>query len=693
MHSFDETRRQLRWALIAIAIILPVGVIGYMVIEGMSLIDAVWLTVITLATIGYGDVVAHSITGRIFTLVLIVFGISAYAFAAQAAVGFFASPAIRETRQRRRAERKIERLRRHYIICGSGELVDKTINYLLKRAELRRADQRKATAATVSRRLNRIFGAHSSGARAVLRRRLRALILSLRFAQHRGETLLDVIVVITNDAQYAARLREDGLLVIHDDPSDDSVLRRAGIAHAQAVMVMLENSTETLLTVLTARSRNKEIYITATAHDELNLKISRVGANNVLAPFELAGQFLNNATLRPTVSLFFSSILFDQDANEQVVQLFLWEDSPWKGKTLHDLRLRERFQTGILGIRLKDGGCLYVPEEDYALQPGEVMLAVTPGASIAALQQDCYFGLNLEQRSLHLNPLPTRQRFQTSDKRYSLMEAEGAIKELSQHFVICGEGPTLRSAMGNLNPDRPFVFISKNDELTTEMMKRGFRVVHGDPIQEETLYRAGVDRALAIMVSITDNADQVLTILNCRAMSDTLLITATANSDEMIPKLRRAGADRVISPYRIAAQFVLLATTRPAVSDFLQYVLFNYEAGVETTELYMQDNSPWIGKTIADLALRTQFRAGVVGARLEHGRFLYAPEPTHLIAPNEVLIVTTPMEHSDQLRVLAHGGETKRPKSLRPEDPHKSGVWSREEIKQIIAPPAPNGMS
>ena len=166
---------------------------------------------------------------------------------------------------------------------------------------------------------------------------------------------------------------------------------------------------------------------------------------------------------------------------------------------------------------------------------------------------------------MHLERLPTRQRFQTSDKRYSLHEAEGAIKDLSKHFVICGDGPTIRNALGHLNPDRPFVFVSNNNALTSEMLKRGFRVVHGDPTQEDTLSRAGVDRALATMVSIEDNADQVLTILNCRIMSESLLITATANSDEMIPKLRRAGADRVISPFRIAAQFVLLATTRPAV--------------------------------------------------------------------------------------------------------------------------------
>ena len=153
MNSFEENRRQLRFAMIAILIILPTGVIGYRVLEHMSWLDSIWLVITTLTTIGYGDKVAMTVAGRIFTIVLIIFGIGAYALAAQAAFQFFASPVMRETRARRRTESKINALSNHYIICGAGEMVDKTINYLLQRAELRRADQHKAVAAPVDRTL------------------------------------------------------------------------------------------------------------------------------------------------------------------------------------------------------------------------------------------------------------------------------------------------------------------------------------------------------------------------------------------------------------------------------------------------------------------------------------------------------------------------------------------------------------
>ncbi|MBZ0275441.1 MAG: NAD-binding protein, partial [Anaerolineae bacterium] len=187
----------------------------------------------------------------------------------------------------------------------------------------------------------------------------------------------------------------------------------------------------------------------------------------------------------------------------------------------------------------------------------------------------------------------------------------------------------------------------------------------GSPTQENTLRRAGIDRALAIMISLEDEADSVLTVLNSRALSKRLLITATAQTDDAIPKLQRAGADRVVSPFQVAGQFVLLATTRPVVNDFLQYVLFNYLVGIETTELYMQDDSPWIGKTLEDLRLEQLFRAGVIGVRLANGHFIYAPPITHVIGQEEVLIVVTPMEHSDELRITASGSATKRPTTLR----------------------------
>lgn len=668
MESFEETRRQLRFSLIALAVILPVGVAGYILIEGVSVLDALWITITTLTTVGYGDVVARSELGRMFTLVLIVFGLGAFAFAAQATIQIFVSPAIRDIRLRRKAERKILAMRNHYVICGEGELVDKLITYVIKRAELRRNDQREARTSAVRYQLQPLFGVASRGIRSRIRDGLAGLIVNFQMWLDQGQTILDVVVVVTRSLEYANHLRDEGLLVIQDDPTDDRVLRRAGILHARAVMSMLDNDTETLLNVLTIRSRNPHVYIAAATHANMGLKMIRVGANNVIAPYDVAGQFLNNATLRPAVNAYFNSILFDQRASSQIVHLVVNDGSPWIGQRLADVDLRNRFETGVIGLRTEDGNFVYAPPEDHVLREEEVLLLVTPGPLIPVLYKACRGSDAFRGPELpSWQRLPAQPQIKTGSTTFSLSEAETDIKGLRQHYILCGSGPVLKSALDKLDPARPFVVLTDDHTLGSEMLKRGFRVIMGEPTDEDVLRKAGVERALAIMISIEEKAGDVLVTLNSRTLNRKLLIVAAAHSDDMIPKLRRAGADRVMNPFRIAAQFMLLATTRPIVTDFMQHVIFNYEAGIETTELYMQDDSSWIGERLSHLQLETSYHAGVIGIRQVSGRFIYDPPDDYIIQPHEVLIVIVPMAYSDELRHLAHGSRM-RPDTLRMND-------------------------
>lgn len=662
MDSLTQTQRQIRYSLIFLAIIFPAGVTGYMILEDLSLGDAVWLTIITLGTIGYGDLVPTTSAGRIFTIVLVFLGIGAVALAAQAGIEFFASPIMRQLRQRRRNEAKIQLMRNHYIIAGEGELVNRTVRYLLRRAEIRRTHQQEALEA----RVERIFG------RVPSLRRLALLYFQFR---HPSETILDVVVVITQNTEYASEIERSRMLVINDDPSDAVTLRRAGLAHARAMMVMLDSDTETLLTVLTARSRNPNVYITATNHADLGIKMTRVGANNVINPYDTAGQFLNNATLRPAVNAFFSSIMFEQRASEQIVQIYLDDKSPWNGVTLGSLQLRDRFNTGIIGIRLADGTYAYAPDDSYMLSEDEVLLAVAPGASIPALKRECCGSSTSTPAAPNWQRLPLAHTPRIGSEQYSLASSEATIQQMERHYLICGSGQVLESALSHLNPDQPFVVVSNDTVLIQKALERGFRVVEGSVAEDDTFKRAGINRALAMMVAVDNRAEEVLAVLNGRTLNRDILIVATASEDEMVPKLRRAGADRVVSPFRIAAQLVLLATTQPAVSDFLQYVLYNHDARIETTELYIQDNTPWIGKSLGELHLDRDYHAAVVGIRIDEGRFIYAPPPTHQIEIGQVLIVIMPMNRSDDLRLVAHGGQSHRPRTLRRDVNRLTGIW------------------
>jgi Trk K+ transport system NAD-binding subunit len=392
----------------------------------------------------------------------------------------------------------------------------------------------------------------------------------------------------------------------------------------------------------------------------------RVGANGVIAHYDAAASFLNNVTLRPAVNGFFTSMLFSQQSNLGITQLYLGDDSPWIGQPISDLRLREQFSAGIIGIRRDDATYDYAPSDDRMLNDGEILIAVAPAKQINALQAACRRNTSSQpripnwQRLAVAAPLPPAPH-----PARTLQESAAVAAKMSQHYVICAAGRIAQNAINKLNPARPFVIIANDSQIVERLLQRGFPVIQGDSTQETVLKTAGVHRALAVMVTSEDKASSVLTVLNCRAMSKRLLITASAPSEDIAPKLIRAGADRVITPYQVAAQFVLLATTRPVISDFLQYVLFNYGSGIETTELYLEHDSPWIGQTIRELDLSEQYRAGVIGLRLASGQYLYAPPGDHVLQEDEVMIVVTPMEHADLLRDMAYSSVNKRPASLR----------------------------
>ena len=684
----DDVRRQFRAATILILIILPIGIAGYMIIEQRTLFDAFYMTIITLTTIGYGDFVPASVMGRLFTLLLVFAGLGALAFFLSSSFALLFSAEAMARRRKFRIRQKIKKLNSHYIICGTGEMVDKTIGYVLHGAEIRRMRHREAILRPVDGLLNRLLGKPERGRFNKLRKLLRQICVFYHdnFVEHL--TLLDVLVVVTEDLDYAERLRSAGILVVDGDPTDDDTLLGAGIARAKAIMVMLNQDTEGLLTVLTARNLNPRLYVTAAAvEEELKVKMIKAGANIVLAPYEVSSQFLNSATLRPAVNDYFNSILFDQETHHQITQLELEDDSPWIGKRISDLNLRAGYDAGLIGIRLETGDFVHAPGGSRILAEDEILLVVAPGQMIPKLQGECRPSGRNEMRFATFQRLVQAREIKRLGTTMSLAECEAKIRDMQKHFVICGDDHIIRSAVRFLDPSRPFVLLTSDETLAQRWIQRGFKVIHGNPTQEDVLKKAGVERAQALMISVHDKAKAVLTVLSARSISKSLLISVTAKTDDMIDKLKRSGADRVVSPFHVAAQFVLLSTTRPEIADFLQHVLYNEITGLETAEFYMEDDSPWIGQSIRDLGLSIRYRAGVIGIRHSNSTdFHYAPSPDYIIQPHEVLIVVTPMQYFDELRARATGHKDKRPATLRLNvDIMSSGTWSRDVIRELIA--------
>jgi voltage-gated potassium channel len=661
MENFEENRRQIRLAAFAILVIIPFGILGYMLLESMSIIDATWMTVVTLSTVGYGDIVPQTAAGRIFTLVLVVVGLASFVYAGQAVLGLVFSPELVRQRERQHVRRMIRKLRGHYVICGEGELVESTVETILARAEQRRATARRV----LLNRLNRIpiIGGTS---RLPLLRSARRSVRRLILRGLRHNTLLDAVVVVTQDHALAVRLRRLGLLAIEGDSADDEILLLAGIDHAAAMMVMESSDTETLLTVLTANNRMPSLLITAAAYNEaMAPKMLRVGANNVIAPLDVAGQFLNSVTFRPAVNAFFQELLFGSDHHSQVVQCFMYDDSQWIGQRLGDLELDVRFGAVTMAIRRGDGMFMAAPAASVVLEEDEVLLVICPADNISSLIQACRAGTPYRPHPATWQRLVNPERETRLSEALTEQDSLAAIQEMKRHYIICADGVAATSALRRLSPERPFVIVSNDEEQTKALLERGFRVLHGDATEDAVLRRAGIEHALAIMITIEDRASAVLVALASRTMNRRLLITAAADSEELRKKLIRAGADRVITPYTIAAQLMLMATTRPVVSEFMQYVLYNRVTQLETVELYIEDDSPWIGKRFGDLGLTERFSAHILGVRQLDHTFTYVPDDATVIEEGQIIIALTTMQRFDALRVNAYGSVHKRPSTLR----------------------------
>lgn len=678
--------RQFRIAFIILVVIIPTGIIGFHYLEGLSWLDAIYGTVITVTTVGYGDLSPTTPGGKILAIFLAILSLSAIAIASQAMVQMTSSPALREFRQRRQIQKAVKQLHHHYIICGMGEMVDKTVEYLLQGAKARRYALRTIRYTPIDKFLDRIFGDDDiENARHLwFRRPLRRFIHALIDLFQTETTMIDIVVIITQDKDYAEHLRDSGLLVIVGDPTDSHVLQDAGINRAQAMMILLDSDSEILMTVLTAHSLAPTLHITAAILDnELSRKMIRAGANAVLPPFNTAGQFLNNATLRPAVNAFFNGLLFDYETDHRIIQLEMWDDSVWIGQTVGSLKLRHLYDAGAIGIRHADARYSYGPNDYYVLEEDETLIVVTKENRVEEIRKACRGEGKAKTRLALWQALPAPQPIIKSEKTYSLMESEKAIEAMEKHFIIVGNDRVAHSAIARLDPERPFVIIS-NDSSVGEFVKRGFRVIHGNSSSEEVLEKAGIKRAQAIMVALESKADSVLTIITSRTLNKHLLITATANTDDMVDKLERAGADVVVSPFHVAARFILLTTTRPKIGAFLDYVLYSYQTGLETTEIYIDNKSVWIGKTISELKLGKEYNAGVIGVRLEDRQtFIYAPSSDYIIREKEVLIIVTPMKHSDAIRNSAHGGKTHQPSTLRAKV-LQSQKWTQDEIQALI---------
>jgi voltage-gated potassium channel len=325
-----------RHLVISIALaflILVMGTIGYMLIEGWGFLDALYMTVITISTVGFSEVRPVDAIGRVFTMFIVLTGVGFSLYVAGAIVQFMVEGQIRQIMGRRRLDKKISRLKDHYIICGYGR-----IGRVLTRNLLRRFPD---------------------------------------------------IVVIDKDPALISVMDEDGILYLAGDAADESLLIKAGIERARGLVAVLATDTDNVFLVLTARQLNPELPIFARAGREgSKAKLQMAGASIVESPYEMGALRMAQRILRPKVTSFLDFALSSKRKDILMEEIPVGARSPIANVMLKDSGIRQRYNLIIIAIEKADSDMIFNPSFESRIQPGDTLIAVGEEHNLLALTNE-----------------------------------------------------------------------------------------------------------------------------------------------------------------------------------------------------------------------------------------------------------------------------------------------------------------
>jgi voltage-gated potassium channel len=185
----------------------------------------------------------------------------------------------------------------------------------------------------------------------------------------------------------------------------------------------------------------------------------------------------------------------------------------------------------------------------------------------------------------------------------------------------------------------PFVVIERDSERVQSALTRGWLAVEADASQEEVLAKVGIHRARGLIAAVGTDAENVYAVLTSRVMRPDLFIIARAESDDAERKLRRAGADRVISPYLIGATHMAQTALRPAVVDFVQLATSSAHLELSMEQVCVVEGSVLVGKSLVDAGIRQRHGVIVVGIRRTDGSMEFNPPPDAMLRAGDELVV------------------------------------------------------
>jgi voltage-gated potassium channel len=315
------------WIAVSLVLgVLTMGIVGYIVIEHFSFVDALFTTIDMMSTVG---ITAHPLTvsGRLFTILIIIMGVGSLFYTFGVLMEFIIEGHFSQAIGRRIMDRKISTLRNHCIICGFGRV----------------------------------------GSR-----------IASEFAAARKP-----FVVIDENEATVQRCIQKGYLALQGNAASDEILREAGIEYAQALLAATDQDANNIYISLSARNLNPNVLIVARAnHDETIMKLKQAGANRVLSPYAIGGHRMANLALQPNVVEFFDTLINAENPELAIREITLADHSKLIGKTLADAQNILTNGTMILAIK-KPGGLVMGSRMETRIENGDVAMIVGTPEQIA----------------------------------------------------------------------------------------------------------------------------------------------------------------------------------------------------------------------------------------------------------------------------------------------------------------------
>ncbi|NNC49198.1 MAG: potassium channel protein [Flaviramulus sp.] len=309
-------------AIFLLVAILFIGVFGYVLISGYSYIDALYMTVITMTTVGFGEVIPLDDQSKIFTIFLILGSVVIVGYALSIITEYILSRDHIEQLKHKRMQRKIDNLQNHVVVCGYGRNGQQTV--------------RKLAA------YNKLF------------------------------------VVIEKKKELEERLQIDNVPYIIGNANDDEVLMQAGIKRASSFITALPNDADNLFVVLSTRQINKNINIISRASQESSYsKLKLAGANNVILPDKIGGDHMASLVVVPGLMEFIDNLSIVGKSNINIEEIAVEKLYDTKSvKTIKDLDLRRKTGCSIIGFKDENGKYLVNPEADLELVPNSRIIVL-----------------------------------------------------------------------------------------------------------------------------------------------------------------------------------------------------------------------------------------------------------------------------------------------------------------------------